>query len=104
MPPSHVRRSSYAQPAAHAVADARGRRANCARVSATHASSARAQASVGSRPPSRSVLVGAAGVAAPRAARTAGRSRQSRPKSCQKFVSCSAVHSASDDRSSASSR
>ena len=27
--------------------------------------------------------------------------RQSRPKSCQKFVSCSAVHSASDDRSSA---
>ena len=30
--------------------------------------------------------------------------RQSRPKSCQKFVSWSAVHSASDDRSSASSR
>ena len=27
--------------------------------------------------------------------------RQSRPKSCQKFVNCSAVHSASDDRSSA---
>ena len=30
--------------------------------------------------------------------------RQSRPKSCQKFVSCSAVHNASDDRSRASSR
>ena len=48
--------------------------------------------------------------AAPQAAADVARhvepaaARQSTPKSCQKLVSCSAVHSASDDRSSVASR
>ena len=90
-----------AQPAAHAVADVAAG-ANCSRghgdaarraPRSTRVESAIASASSRLRWRRRRPATSRGTYSRP--------ARQSRPKSCQKFVSCSAVHSASDDRSSA---
>src|SRR5438552_13642264 len=101
MPPSQVKRSSARRrprTPSHTARPAAKR----SRVKAAEHSSARAQGSV-IRPTASSDS------SAPQASCTSRGTynrpaRQSRPKSCQKFVNCKAVQSASDDRSSASSR
>src|SRR5439155_4668875 len=100
-PPSHVKRSSYRSRPRTPSQTARPR-SKTASVNATHSPIAWAHGAV-RRSRSRSASTAPDFTITSRGTYKRP-ARQSRPKSCQKFVSCNAVQSASEDRSRSSER